>query len=992
MSDDNHDLKTRILEAVNPAKERLVSGATRIDEFVESNERKTMYAVLAIISLFTVGSRLLPLRGEDFSLSPESPLFSELAGYEAYRGVMYSAKNFPQILLSDTLTNYPIEGTEMTGGLLDILLSAVAMIISVAMPLSQAVTLTLYLVGPVFAVLAVLLVYKLGEEVFDRTTGILAAALLALFPGQSLQSAVAGAGSKLPMYVVLFGALTLSLIYYTRAAQNKVFTLRFLKEDLTTWDLFTKSLLSVLVLSLFFLLSDPIYVMVYSGFIGLIAAQYAILNSYKDDTPESVTSALFLPLVFGTVVVSLVALLSSSYTVAHVGIIFGVATVVGVLSIMDSISEALEQPSPQIAIATTILGAVGVGAIGYVYGDPNYIRAVVLPSQSASYYQSIDSLISYDIPISIIRNFGLFGFISVIGYAIYHANSLYNSLIERFELGGVILSTSAIVTAALGVISVDWFAFTAMAVALFGSYFVFFIARKAELFHLNSVDIRAYHILALITVIALFVPVLLAPVNTTAVAQAQNQDITEAEWASASEQLQEIGDQPVDPYSSPMQQPDSGVVTWASQGSESIQAIGGYPSTGPERPSPQFSSEYLLAQSESDAFNAEEKYNADADYIVLDWRSTNMRSQMGSMVETHPEFSVRQFYTPVYDAQTRRLAFGINKEPYYNSLATRLYYYHGSSVQPQPVTVTHTTSELGGRSVATTFLPVQMDTQQHIQKFDSMQRAQQYVNGELPQEDSSQESDGPTLQPGQEGTDSSDGESSEDSQSFEGTRQIGGIGTNSPTSVPALRHHRYVASSSQSIIDDRAFNRYAQTTGQYTPELRYSDLIREDGHVKVFQKVEGVKVEGSGGPSENTIQIAIALENEQTGTPVRYIQTVETDENGNFETTLPYASEGVPEDYTVKPTQNYQMLGQVNEISQEDGQLAIRTTYWYSGEVTVSNEQVTGGETIQVQLEEMNSEELTEDIQGDGIIQPRQRGSQSTDDGSEGDSSGENGN
>jgi asparagine N-glycosylation enzyme membrane subunit Stt3 len=269
-----------------------------------------------------------------------------------------------------------------------------------------------------------------------------------------------------------------------------------------------------------------------------------------------------------------------------------------------------------------------------------------------------------------------------------------------------------------------------------------------------------------------------------------------------------------------------------------------------------------------------------------------------------------------------------------------------------------------------------------------MRQAQKYVNGELPkenQEGSGEESDGPTLQPGQ-GTDSGNGENSE-GQSFDGTRQIGGIGTNSPTAVPALQHHRYVASSSQSIIDDRTFNRYAQITSQYTQQLRYSDLLREDGHVKVFQKVEGVKVEGSGGPAENTIQIAIELENEQTGTPVRYVQTVQTDENGNFETTLPYASEGVPDSYTVKPTQDYQMLGQVNQISQQDGQLAIRTTYWYSGEVTVTNEQVTKGETIQVQLEEMNSEELTQEIQGDGIIQPRQRGGQSS-----GDGSGEDGN
>lgn len=965
MADKQDDLKSKLQKLLSSSKKKVVSGVSRADRFVESHEKPTMYFVLAVIALFTSITRLLPFR-DSISLSPESPLFSQLAGYESYRGVMYTAKNFPQVLFADTLPNYPVDGAvTMTGGLIDTVLAAASLILSVMMPLEQAVTVVLYLIGPLSAVFLVLLVYKIGQEVFDRNIGIVAALVFALLPGRILQSSVAGAGTKAPVYTALLATLTLGLIYYARAADRNIFVFEFAKEDLTEWNSLTKNLLSVLVLSVFFVMSQPSFVLVYSALMGLIGVSYALTNSYNKESPESVTSALFIPLAVTSVIVTAVAVFIPAYVTIHVSTIALVTVLIGLLSRMDSISEILEQPSPRIVLVTVVLGLVGAGAIVARYGNIDYLRAVVQPSRESLYFGDIDSIFTFNVSQAILRNFGLLGFISVLGYAIYQPNVLYNSLAERMNVGGIILASFGLVTAVMGIISIGWFTFTALTVALFSSYFVFFLATKAELFSLGSVDIRAYHILAVIALVAMFIPVLIAPVGSSAVAQAQAQDVSEPEWASASQQLSDLGDKPVDPYEMPMDSPDSGVVTWSDRGSETIQSIGEYPSTGLQTDSTQFSSEYLLSQSEDQAFSVEEKYGADTDYVVLDWQSVSMRHQMSPMVDAHPNYSLRQFYTPVYDGQTRRLAFGVNKDPYYKSLATRLYYYHGSRVEQQPVTVTYTSSEIGERNVATTFLPVQMETTQHIRDFRSMQQAQQYVDGTLQQ---SQGSEGDTQQEQQQ-------QQQEQQQAdYDGIRQIGGVGIHPTSTVSALDHHRYVASSEDSVMEDNAFIRYAQTTSQYTQELRFTDLLQEDGQVKVFQQVEGVKIEGSGGPPDNDVQIVIALENEQTGTPLRYVQVAETDENGDFETTLPYASEGVPEEFTVKPTQNYQMISQVNTATQsEDGQLRIQTTYWYSDEVTVTNEQVENGATIQVQLEEMDSEELRKTIEGDGIIQPQQR-------------------
>lgn len=963
MTMDRSDIRSKISEGISPVKNRVIGGISRFDSFVESHEKKTRYLLLLLIAVFAAGLRLLPLRS-DFSLLPETPTFSRLSGYESYRGVSYTVRNFPDILFVDTLPNYPVESiSSMTGGFIDILLGSFALVLSQFYSTEQAVTLVLYLVGPVCALLMVLLVYKIGEEVFDSNTGLIASLILALTPGQLVQTTVVGSGSKLPIYAVIFGALVLSSIYYIRAARKKVFAFRFAVDDLTSWNALTKNLVAIVTLSIIYILSEPVHVLIYSAFLGLIGVQYGILSSEKDEVTESVASSLVIPLAISTVIITGVAVLFPAYTTVHVGTIALTTALVGAISKVEYMSEITGQATSLLASLTVIAGLVGIGIVMYRYGDIEFIKTVFQPTQESVYYEGIDSILVYDLNQLILTNFGLFGFISVLGYLIYHPNLLYDSLVDHMNLSGLALTSFAIVTAVMGITSIANFTITAMSISLFGSYFVFFIADKAELFELGSVDIRAYHILGAIAVLSLFIPILVAPVDMTAASTAQGQSISEPDWASASQELANMEDPPVDPYGNPMETPDSGVITWANYGSGPIQGIAGYPSTGLEDPSPQFSSEYLLSQNEEEAFEVKEEYGAQSEYIMLDWESVSMRNQMTYMVTKHPDYTTRDFFTPVYNPQNRRLAFTVKKEPYYMSLATRLYYYHGSRAEQSPVTVTYTQNELSGRSTSTTFLPVQMETSQHIRKFNRLAQAEQYVNGTL----------------GDSGENGSNGQESDQQQAdYDGTRQIGGVGLHPTTNVPALEHHRYVSSSSQSILNDTAFNRFAQITSQYSEGLRYSDLIRENGQVKIFQQVEGATIEGSGGPSDSRVRVVIALENEQTGTPVQYIQVVETDEDGNFEATVPYASEDLPENYTVQPTQNYQIIGQRNEVSQgEDGGLSISTTYWYAGEIQVTNQDVTEGGTIQVQLEEMSPQEASEEAEGEGIVQPQVRTSPS---------------
>jgi dolichyl-diphosphooligosaccharide--protein glycosyltransferase len=212
-----------------------------------------------------------------------------------------------------------------------------------------------------------------------------------------------------------------------------------------------------------------------------------------------------------------------------------------------------------------------------------------------------------------------------------------------------------------------------------------------------------------------------------------------------------------------------------------------------------------------------------------------------------------------------------HKQAYYNSTMVRLYLYHGSAKNPEPYVV-----DWQGREQAIgngeTFVRPPQDGQP-VKLFDNMSAAQQFAEND---------------------------ESAE----------IGGIGPHPPERVPAMKHYRLVYMDEVSALDGggevAAFRRDVQQSGlgrqlqaqlgedaggqQLQQEALQRLYPNSPAWTKTFERVDGATIEGTG-PENSSLQLRVQLEPEN-GVPFVYSQRVETDENGEFSTTVPYSTTG----------------------------------------------------------------------------------------------------
>jgi dolichyl-diphosphooligosaccharide--protein glycosyltransferase len=121
--------------------------------------------------------------------------------------------------------------------------------------------------------------------------------------------------------------------------------------------------------------------------------------------------------------------------------------------------------------------------------------------------------------------------------------------------------------------------------------------------------------------------------------------------------------------------------------------------------------------------------------------------------------------------------------------------------------------------------------------------------------------------------------------------------------VEALEHFRLVHGS------ERTFRTpVARATGQ-----------EPESYIKTFERVDGATIEGTG-PANAEVQANVAMEIPTTGQEFVYRQFAQTDENGNFEMTVPYSTTGYDEwgteagytDVSVRANSSYQFIASGN--------------------------------------------------------------------------------
>ncbi|MFB6101280.1 MAG: oligosaccharyl transferase, archaeosortase A system-associated [Haloplanus sp.] len=273
---------------------------------------------------------------------------------------------------------------------------------------------------------------------------------------------------------------------------------------------------------------------------------------------------------------------------------------------------------------------------------------------------------------------------------------------------------------------------------------------------------------------------------------------------------------------------------------------------------------FLLAPNESAAQNVLGQRDTEAAgtrYVMIDWQMMHPQSKFGAPIVFYDRSNVSRsdFYNPVY-ASNLRGSFYLRNQRYYESLMVRLYAYHGSAMQPQPVVIDwerRRAQTQDGRTITIRAGP-QGEGRRIIQQFDNMTAAKQYVENDS-------------------------------------TSQIGGIGHYPSERVPALEHYRLVKVSESSANSSSQYSAYARRTFAVTGVPPSSQTIYEPSYVKTFEKVPGATITTDSLPPNTSVRATVPMRVPTTNETFTYTQEATTNADGELSMTVPYATTGYDE-------------------------------------------------------------------------------------------------
>jgi len=272
---------------------------------------------------------------------------------------------------------------------------------------------------------------------------------------------------------------------------------------------------------------------------------------------------------------------------------------------------------------------------------------------------------------------------------------------------------------------------------------------------------------------------------------------------------------------------------------------------------------YLLAPNESAAQSALGERDTEASgtrYVMVDWQMVNPNSKFGAPVVFYDESNISSsdFYGPVY-ASSLRGSFQLREQRYYDSLMVRLYAYHGSAMEPEPIVVDwerQRAQTRSGQSITVRAGP--QGDQPLVRQFDNLSAAQAYVENDS-------------------------------------TAQIGGVGHYPSERVPALEHYRLVKVSESSANQSRSYQAAARRTFAVTGVPPSSQTVNQPAFVKTFEKVPGATVTSTGLPPNTSVRATVPMRVSTSGETFTYTQRARTTEDGELTMTLPYATTGYDE-------------------------------------------------------------------------------------------------
>jgi dolichyl-diphosphooligosaccharide--protein glycosyltransferase len=150
-------------------------------------------------------------------------LFSGNDAYYHFREISYVVENFPWTMPFDPWTGFPYGTTQgQFGTLYDQLVATVAMVIGLGDPSQAQVAMVTALAPAVMGTLVVIPVYYMGRRIRGRGTGLFAALLLAVMPGEFLQRSTVGFADHQVAEVLFVSIAVLALMVALAVAQSEL--------------------------------------------------------------------------------------------------------------------------------------------------------------------------------------------------------------------------------------------------------------------------------------------------------------------------------------------------------------------------------------------------------------------------------------------------------------------------------------------------------------------------------------------------------------------------------------------------------------------------------------------------------------------------------------------------------------------------------------------------------------------------------------------------
>ena len=383
-----------------------------------------------------------------------------------------------------------------------------------------------------------------------------------------------------------------------------------------------------------------------------------------------------------------------------------------------------------------------------------------------------------------------------------------------------------------------------------------------------------------------------------------------------------------------------GVQSWWDYGHWITTRAERIPNANPFQQGSTSAANYLLAPTEqqgNEILDERGGVTEQTRYVMVDWKMVTPGSKLSAPAVFYDDgnLSASDLRSVMYQETQEggvQAGYFARNQRYHESMMVRLYHHHGSASDPEPVVMEWRNEQLQRRD-GSSFEAKILAGDDGIRTFGNMTAAREYA---------AERNEAPGI-----------------------GAQIGGIGQTPSERVPALQQYRLVHSSESTAVSDRQYLRTFRGQARLAQQNNISlgsVYPTDPDYVKTFEKVPGATVRGSGAAPGEEVRAAVQMERPgstlQEGNDTatfQYVQYAQADENGEFELTVPYSTEGYSEygpengytNVSVRATGNYTVVG--NRRVSSEGNIVASV-----GQFDVHEGQVNGDdpETVTVELDE----------------------------------------